>query len=288
MNWEYLREEEFKEAITCAKGVCVVPVGCMEKHGQHLPIGTDSILAAEIVRRAAKREPVVVFPTVHFGEKTGAGEFAGTVILSEGLRMQLLTELCDEIGRNGFHKILLFNGHGGNQAMLSQFARSTLYRKKEYMVYDYAPGSDFPTPNKLLSGNYGPLTPEDKEILKSYVAAKKRYGHACFIETGWIYATHPQLVRLDKMDQESGSSTHRFDEFTKRKINSPFAWMADYPNSYAGDSHEGMNERIAAAMMEYSVQKTAEVFQFLKNETVSEEYHKEWLSKNGGSVNTTL
>ena len=279
MNWEYLREEEFKEAIQESKGLCVVPVGCMEKHGQHLPIGTDSILATEIVRRAAEREPVVVFPTMHFGEKTGAGEFAGTVIFSNELRFRILEELCDEIHRNGFKKILLFNGHGGNQAMISQFARSTLYRPKGYLVYDYAPGSDFPTPNKLLSGNYGKLTAEDREILKSYVDEKKRYGHACFIETGWIYATHPELVRLDKMDAESGKSTHRFDEFTKHKINSPFAWMADYPNSYAGDSHEGMNERIAGAMLEYSVVKAAEVFRFLKNETISEEYYKEWLAK---------
>ena len=280
MYWEYLREEEFKEAIEQSKGLCVVPVGCMEKHGQHLPIGTDAILATEIVSRAAEREPVVVFPTMHFGEKTGAGEFAGTVIFSSELRLRMLEEICSEIHRNGFKKILLFNGHGGNQAMISQFARSTLYRPKGYMVYDYAPGSDFPTPNKLLSGNYGKLTVEDREVLKSYVDAKKRYGHACFIETGWIYATHPELVRLDKVDAESGKSTHRFDEFSKRKINSPFAWMADYPNSYAGDSHEGMNERIAGAMLEYSVTKAAEVFHFLKNETISEEYHKEWLSKN--------
>jgi len=279
MIWEYLREEEFKDAIEKSKGVCVVPIGCIEKHGQHLPIGTDSILATEIVRRAAEREAVCVFPTMHFGEKTGAGEFAGTVILSSELRLKLLEEICGEIYRNGFRKILLFNGHGGNQAMLSHFVRSTLYEDKGYLIYDYAPGADFPTPNKLLSGNYGHLTNEDREILKSYVEQKKRYGHACFIETGWIYASHPHLVRLDKAGEESGSSTHRFDEFTKRKINSPFAWMANYPNSYAGDMHDGMNEHIAAAMMEYSVAKTAEVFSFLKNETVSEEYYREWKSK---------
>ena len=51
-----------------------------------------------------------------------------------------------------------------------------------------------------------------------------------------------------------------FDEFSKLKINSPFSWMANYPNSYAGDFHDGLNERIANAMMEYSVQKTAEAF----------------------------
>ncbi|MBE7022198.1 MAG: creatininase family protein [Ruminococcaceae bacterium] len=282
MIWEYLREEEFDAAIKASAGVCVVPVGCMEKHGQHLPVGTDSILATEIARRAAAREPVCVFPTIHFGEKTGAGEFRGTVIFSNELRQKILEETCREIHRNGFHKILLFNGHGGNQSMLSQFARSTLYEDAGYLIYDYAPGSDFPTPNKLLSGNYGSLTKEDKDVLKAYVEAKKRYGHACFIETGWIYASHPELVRLDKADQESGSSTHRFDEFTKRKINSPFAWMADYPNSYAGDMHDGMNERIADAMMEYSVTKTAEVFRFLKEETISEDYYREWQKKQNG------
>jgi len=279
MIWEYLREEEFKKAVESSCGLCVVPIGCIEKHGQHLPIGTDSILATEIVRRAAEREPVCVFPTMHFGEKTGAGEFAGTVIFSSELRLKLLEETCREIHRNGFRKILLFNGHGGNQSMISHFVRSQLQEPKEYLLFDYAPGSDFPTPNKLLSGNYGKLTPEDRQILQNYIEQKKRYGHACFIETGWIYATHPELVRLDKIADESGTSTHRFDEFTKRKINSPFAWMANYPNSYAGDMHEGMNERIAEAMMEYSVQKAADVFRFLKHETISETYHAEWRAK---------
>jgi len=279
MYWEYLREEEFENAIEKSKGLCVLPIGCMEKHGQHLPVGTDSILATEIVRRASEIEEVCIFPTLHFGEKTGAGEFKGTVILSCELRQRLLSELCREIHRNGFNKILIFNGHGGNQAMISSLERSLLYDKNDFLVFDYAPGSDFPTPNKLLSGNYGNLTKEDREILKSYVDAKKRYGHACFIETGWIYASHPGLVRLDKIDAESGQSTHAFDEFSKRKINSPFAWMANYPNSYGGDMHEGMNERIADAMMQYSVEKTAEVFRFLKEENISVQYLKTWLEK---------
>lgn len=283
MIWEYLREEEFKEAIEKSAGVCVLPVGCLEKHGQHLPVGTDVIHVTEVARRAAEREPVVVFPTMYFGEKTGAGEFAGTVIFSAELRLKILEETCREIARNGFKKILIFNGHGGNQSMISYFSRSVLYENRDYMVYDYSIGSDFPTPKKLLSDNYGPLTADDRKVLQDYVEQKKKYGHACFIETGWVYASHPQYVRLDKVAQESGSSTHRFDEFTKRKINSPFAWMADYPNSYAGDMHEGMNERIAGAMMEYSVRKTAEIFGFLKNEKISDEYKREWILNNGGN-----
>ena len=55
--------------------------------------------------------------------------------------------------------------------------------------------------------------------------------------------------------------------------------MADYPNSYAGDMHEGMNERIARAMVEFSVDKLLGVVRFLKEEIISDTYKEEWLKK---------
>lgn len=279
MLWENLREEEFKDAIALSKGLCIVPVGCLEKHGQHLPVGTDVIHITEIARIAAEKEPACIFPSMYFGEKTGAGEFAGTVIFSPGLRLRILKETCSEIYRNGFDKILLYNGHGGNQAMISYFTRSVLYEKSPYSVFDYSLGSDFATPKKLLAGKYDYLTKEDRKVLQSYVDEKKRFGHADFIETGWVYGVRPGTVRLDKIYQEDNASTHRFDGFSKLKINSPFSWMANFPNSYEGDMHDGMNERIARAMVEYSAQRLAEVISFLKNETTSVEYKNEWLYK---------
>lgn len=279
MLWENLREEEFENAIRESDGVCILPVGCLEKHGQHLPVGTDVIHITEIARLAAEKEPACVFPSFYFGEKTGAGEFKGTVIFSAELRQQLLKETCREIARNGFKKILLYNGHGGNQAMISNFSRSVLYEDTDYMVYDYSIGSDFALPKKLLQEGYPYLTKEDRAVLKDYTDQKKRYGHACFVETGWVYGVRPEVVRLDKIDQESGTSTHRFDEFANLKINTPFAWMADYPNSYAGDSHEGMNERIARAMVEYSTDRLCKVIRFLKEETISVEFKREWREK---------
>lgn len=275
MIWEYLREDEFKEAVNKSAEVCVVPVGCVEKHGPHLPIGTDVIHATQIAQKAAQREPVVVFPTIYFGEKTGAGEFAGTIIFSKELRLQILEETCSEIHRNGFKKILLYSGHGGNTSMLEYFSRSVLYNKSDYMVFNYGVGTEYPTPKRLLSGNYGPLTADDRKILQECVDLKLSYGHACMVETGLIYATHPELVRIDKAFEESGKSTNRFDEFTKRRISTPFAWMANQPNSYDGDMHKGLNERIAAAMMEFSVRKLEQVLTFLKTETISDEYYKE-------------
>ncbi len=276
MLWENLREEEFNKAITDSAGLCILPVGCLEKHGQHLPVGTDVIHITEIARRAAEEEIACVFPTMYFGEKTGAANFKGTVIFSSKLRQDILTETCSEIARNGFKKILIYNGHGGNMSMISQFSRSLLKNKADYAVYDYSLGSDFATPKKLLQKNYPYLTSEDRNILNEYNTMKKRYGHACFIETGWVYGVRPETVRLDKINQESGTSTHRFDAFADHRVNTPLAWMANFPDSYDGDSHRGMNERIARAMVDYSVEKLAEVIKFLKTEDVSMEYLKEW------------
>ncbi len=279
MLWENLREEEFHEAISLSKGLCILPVGCLEKHGQHLPVGTDVIHITEIAKRAAERETAVVFPTMYFGEKTGAGEFAGTVIFSAELRLQILRETCSEICRNGFDKILIYDGHGGNQSMISYFMRSTLYDRTGYSVFEYSLGADFATPKKLMNEGYDFLTSEDRKILNSYTEQKKRFGHADFIETGWVYGVRPETVRLDKVYDESNESTHRFDAFSEKRINTPFLWMANYPNSYEGDMHDGMNERIARAMVEYSTKKLCEVIAFLKNENISEEYRKEWEKK---------
>lgn len=279
MLWENLREEEFNDAIKQSKGVCVLPIGCLEKHGQHLPVGTDVIHITEIAKRAAEIEPACVFPTMYFGEKTGAGEFKGTVIFSPELRLQILKETLSEIFRNGFDKILLYNGHGGNQAMISYFSRGTLYQNNGYSVFDYSLGSDFATPKKILNEGYKYLTTEDRKILQQYVEQKKKFGHADFVETGWVYGVRPETVRLDKAEQESNLSTHRFDEFSNLKINTPFTWMANYPNSYEGDMHDGMNERIARAMVDYSVSRLVQVLRFLKEEKISSKYKKEWFEK---------
>ena len=85
-------------AIKESKGLCILPVGCLEKHGQHLPVGTDVIHITEIAKRAAEKEAACVFPTMYFGEKTGSAEYAGTVIFSSKLRFDILNETWYNIG----------------------------------------------------------------------------------------------------------------------------------------------------------------------------------------------
>ncbi|MCL1888731.1 MAG: creatininase family protein, partial [Kiritimatiellaeota bacterium] len=68
MNWEKLNIVEFHEAVAKSKGVCLLPMGCLEKHGDHLPLGTDLLCAREVAFRAADIEPAVVFPNYPFGQ----------------------------------------------------------------------------------------------------------------------------------------------------------------------------------------------------------------------------
>ena len=284
MIWENLREEQFRDAVKASNGLCVVPIGCLEKHGPHSPLGTDTIIATGTCVEAAEKEPAVVFPTMFFGDKTGAGEFAGTVIFSLETRWHIFRETCNEIYRNGFNKILFVNGHGGNKDMLGAFTRAMMQENPNIMLFvrssSMGTGSAI---SEILADPqaYPYLTEEDRTAMQDFVDQKKATGHACFSETARAYYFRPETVRIDGIGDESGDSIHRFDAFKKHAVSTHFAWMGDYPNSYTGSNEYVLNERIARAFTTCCIDHLAEAIKFLKEETVSNTYHAEWLAKQG-------
>ena len=140
MKWEYLREEEFAPAIEKSGGLCVMCLGCLEKHGQHLPVGTDSLKGDKIVEAAAERAGVVMFPTTMWlGDVVSSHAIDPVAMRKHGFigmnphtLLTVLEELCDEIARNGFRKILLCGSHGGNTSLVNYFLRAQCYNKKGY------------------------------------------------------------------------------------------------------------------------------------------------------------
>jgi creatinine amidohydrolase/Fe(II)-dependent formamide hydrolase-like protein len=162
--------------------------------------------------------------------------------------------------------------------MLSNFSRSVLEEKRDYMVFIARGVPLAKRCNAILDAKFDYLTDEDKEILRDFIVSKKLTGHGCFVETATAYGLYPHLVRLDKMTEEDGHNTHRFDEFAVHGLETPFTWMANYPNSYTGEPHP-INERIARAMVDVEVAAVAKTIKFLKEETVSDEYLKEWSAK---------
>ena len=121
MQWENLNIDEFDDGLIQSKGVVLVPIGCLEKHGSHMPLGTDITIAREMAIRASAIESAMVFPYIPFGIVGEVKHKLGTISLSSNLIYHLLEELCDELVRNGFNKIIFVDGHGGNTNFLKYF-----------------------------------------------------------------------------------------------------------------------------------------------------------------------
>lgn len=283
MKWENLREEEFEGAIKTSGGLCVMAVGCLEKHGQHLPVGTDALKGDKIVEIASDKADVMMFPTtmwlgdvscyhsIEHPEKTNSRGFIG---MSTQTLLTVLEELCDEIARNGFTKILLLSSHGGNRPLLSFFTRSQLYKKKSYATM-WAGAYNFAeiAPDKMLEAakadpDYLPmLTKEDYITLERYAETGTGGGHGDFRETALVYGTHPHLVRPDKFDAESGISTKRFSYPPEYGIEATLiGWFANCPNAFSGFAPHGCTETIGQAAVKMSVDRLVKMFNYLKKD----------------------
>ena len=101
VRWEYLTPPEFKKLVK-EEQICILPLGILERHGEHLPYGTDGLSVHAIACRAAELEPCVVFPTYWFGQGHEASCFAGSVNFPPRLLYEMLEVLLDQIARNGW------------------------------------------------------------------------------------------------------------------------------------------------------------------------------------------
>ena len=135
VHWEELSAAEFHDAIARAQGACLLPFGILEKHGLHLPLGNDLLNVRYAALNAAQQEYAVVFPEYYFGQIFEAKHQPGTVAYSRRLQLDLLQETTDEMARNGCKKIIIVNGHGGNNSLLPFFAQTQLDTPHDYVVY---------------------------------------------------------------------------------------------------------------------------------------------------------
>jgi creatinine amidohydrolase len=212
-QWEELTGPDFVKAIQKAQGVCLLPFGIMEKHGPHLPIGTDLINARWVALHSAAEEYAVVFPAYYFGQIDEARHQPGTVAYSRHIQLDLLQETTDEMGRNGCRKILIVNGHGGNLSLLPYFAQTELQQRHDYVVYVY-----------WWDNRKGPGRPKQQTTTDM---------HAGESETSHTLVTRPDLVHMDRANDESGADQHRLH--LPEDVYTGIWWYARFPNHYSGD-----------------------------------------------------
>lgn len=97
----------------------ILPLGATEQHGPHLPVDTDSVIAAALASRAAERiEGAVVAPTLPYGASGEHQAFPGTLSIGQAALELLLLELCRSASAR-FHRVLLLSAHGGNSEPLA-------------------------------------------------------------------------------------------------------------------------------------------------------------------------
>src|SRR2546423_2317145 len=105
-----------------ADKVVLLPLGAMEQHGPHLAVSTDSDIVSHIAIQAEKQRnaDILLCPTLPFGSSHHHLSFGGTISISITTYTQLLVELVESLLQNGFRRIVLLNGHGGNITPVKQ------------------------------------------------------------------------------------------------------------------------------------------------------------------------
>ncbi len=280
-RWEELREEQFKEAIEKSGGLCVLPIGCSEVHGQHLPCGCDYYQARAFAEAAAEREYVVVFPTGFWmGDVIGAHNHldpiaehkAGYIAINPQTLLTLLGELCDEIARNGFRKILILNCHAGNVGMLNYFVRAHAYQPRNYATMwtnawskDIEPKLLYPIV-KANPEKFPYLTDEDMKTLEKFAKTGSGGSHGHICETAVVQSVVPHCVDVQRSAEVDGHSIHRSDYLTKEGIMSNFGWHSNYPNAFNGYDSLGSTATIGRAMVDVSAERLARIFNMLKED----------------------
>ncbi|MCU0244104.1 MAG: creatininase family protein [Acidobacteria bacterium] len=241
VRYEELTAPDFVKAVAASGGTCIVPLGILEKHGPHLPLGTDLIDCREVSLRAAAAEYAVVFPPYFVGQIFEAKHQPGTVAYGSRMMLDFLQQTCDELARNGF---VLVNGHGGNDAFLHYFCQAQLESRRDYVVYLFAPEYDAATQAKL------------DELRKTELD-----GHAGEEETSVMLAHRPELVRLDKARDESGADQKR--QAGLKNAYTGIWWYAGQPNHYRGDGAAG-DAAFGRALLEAEAGALAETLRSVK------------------------
>jgi len=220
VHWEELTAADFQSAIEQSGGTCLLPFGILEKHGPHLPLGTDLLDVRYAAVRAAEQEYAVVFPEYYFGQIFEARHEPGTIAYSAHLQLELLQETTDEMARNGCKKLIIVNGHGGNESLLPFFAQTQLEKPHDYVVYVMG----------LVEAPAG--GPPKKTSIDM---------HAGESETSKMMISNPNLVHLDRAQQESGADQARLK--LPDTLYTGIWWYARFPNNYSGDGSAATRER---------------------------------------------
>ncbi len=174
----------------------------------------------------------------------------------------LLEATCDEIARNGFKKIVIINGHGGNPQMIRYFMQTRLEKRRDYAVFFFEPDSD---PEYVAKMN---------ALRKSDASQDQHAGER---ETSEILYLRPDLVKMETASTESGANQKRWDI---PNVYTAIWWYASYPNHYAGEGDKATKE-LGELVTEHYLDSFVTALKAIKADTSTLKLQKEFYDKVG-------
>ena len=178
-----------------AQTLVILPVAAVEQHGPHLPVGTDWFVVEHIARAAAamaaQQIPVLVTPTLPFGSSQHHIPFGGTLSFTTTVYYQLLMDLTSSLVADGFQRIFIINGHGGNNEIIQLVARDMALQQ----------------PVQIAAAGYWTIAWDDLIAAGAHLG-QRLPGHAGAFESSLILALRPELVQEPRPHRDAVGDTH--------------------------------------------------------------------------------
>ncbi|MFZ5817166.1 MAG: creatininase family protein [Bacillota bacterium] len=174
--------------------IAILPLGAVEIHGPHLPVGTDNYIAVRVARLVAEQVDAVLLPVLPYGQVWSLQGFPGTLSVPDSALAAMLVGIGRSLRELGVPIFALVNGHLGNQAAMKEAAR-------------------------VLEAEGGPLTftfshpgmgPAADRIRESPLFHPTLF-HACELETSMMLYLAPEHVEMSRAVRESPSIPADFD-----------------------------------------------------------------------------
>ncbi|MBN2431195.1 MAG: creatininase family protein [Acidobacteria bacterium] len=236
--------------------IALLPVGSIEQHGPHLPLDTDAFDADYLARRVAEAcsdpKPFVL-PLIPYGVSYEHNAFKGTISITNDTLARLVYEIGLSLARNGIRKLIIINGHGGNDPALNHAAQMINRDAHIFVGVDTGETSDVDI-YQLID------TPNDI--------------HAGEVETSTSLAVRPQLVRQDLAATAVPEFSSRYLDFTSRRGVSWYAYTQHMsPSGVLGDPSRASAEK-GHKIWQIMVAHLVALVEDLKNMTLEEIYQR--------------
>ena len=201
--------QDYRERVVSSGATVFLPVGALEQHGPHLPLGTDALLATEMAVGAAARTNGIVAPALSYGYKSqpkcgGGQHFCGPTSLDAATLIGQVRDAIREFARHGVQRLVLVNGHYENQWFMIEGIDLALRECR---------GS----PLSVMRLEYWDFCTEET-LAAIFPRGFPGFAleHAAVIETSMMLHLHPELVRIERIPDDPNASFPPYDMYPTR------------------------------------------------------------------------